>query len=152
MSATLKLQGRGMSQVGLVETSATVAIFDSAIRTDLDSLITPSLLPQSGTSLQMQHRWQTQGCKLQRSDVVDEDEGDTLALWLSMVLRVSELWLEASALTASLTQWSVPLRFCEPKAPTWTSEACSRATKKSVTKNEVRKNLSPWVFPRKQQV
>ena len=63
----------------LVKTSATVAIFDFAIRTDLDSLFTPSFLPQSGTSLRLQYRWQTRGCRLQRNDVVDEDEGDTPA-------------------------------------------------------------------------
>ena len=34
-----------------------------------------------------------------------------------------------------------PLWFCEPKAPRWTSEACSRATKKAVIKkNDRRKN------------
>ena len=89
---------------GFVKTSATVAISDSAIKTELDRLIRPSLLPQSGTALNMQHRWQTRGCKLLCNDVVDEDKGDTPALWLSMVLRVSEVWLEASASTASLTQ------------------------------------------------
>ena len=62
---------------GFVKTSATVEISASAIRTDLDRLITPSLLPQSGTCLKMQHRWQIRGCKLQCNDVVDEDEGDT---------------------------------------------------------------------------
>ena len=60
-------------------------------RTDLDRLIMPSLLPQSGTGFKMRHRWQTRGCKLQCHDVVDEDEGDTPALWLSMVLRASEV-------------------------------------------------------------
>ena len=64
---------------GFVKTSATVAMFDSAIRTDLDSLFTPSLLPQSGTSFAFQHRWQTRGCKLQCNDVVNEDEGDAPA-------------------------------------------------------------------------
>ena len=125
-------------QGGFVKTSATVAISDSAIRTELDRLIRPSLLPQSGTVLNMQHRWQTPGCKL-LCNVVDEDKGDTPALWLSMVLHVSEVWREASASTASLTQWSVPLWFCEPQVPRWASEACSHATKKSVTKNEGRK-------------
>ena len=76
---------------GFVKTSATVAISDSAIRTDFDRLIRPSLLLQSGTVLNMQHRWQTRGCKLLCNDVVDEDKGDTPVLWLSMVLRVSEL-------------------------------------------------------------
>ena len=41
-----------------VKTSATVAM------SDLGSLFRPSLLPQSGTSLAFQHRWQTRGCKL----------------------------------------------------------------------------------------
>ena len=36
---------------GFVKTSATTATFDSAIGTDLDSFFTPSVLPQSGTSL-----------------------------------------------------------------------------------------------------
>ena len=52
----------------------------------------------------MHPRWQTRGCKLECNDVVEEDEGDTPALWLSMMLRVSELWQEALAFTASLTQ------------------------------------------------
>ena len=43
---------------------------------DLDSLFTPSLLPQSGTSLALQHRWQTRVCKLQH------------AMMLSMRMRV----------------------------------------------------------------
>ena len=64
---------------GFVKTSTTIAIFESAIRTDLDSLITP-FLPQSRTSLEMQHRWQTRGCSLHCNDAVDEDEGDTPAL------------------------------------------------------------------------
>ena len=103
MSATLKLQGTGMAPSGFVKTSTTVTNSDSAIRTDLDSLITPPVAPQSGTSPVLQHRWQTQGCLLQLNDVVDEDEGDT-SIGLAVVLRVSEFWPEASALTANLAQ------------------------------------------------
>ena len=42
--------------------------------------LTPSVLPQSGTSLALQHKWQTRGYMLQRHDVVNEDEGDTPVL------------------------------------------------------------------------
>ena len=80
-----------------VKTSATVAMFDSAIGTDLGSLFRPSLLPQSGTSLAFQHRWQTRGCKLQRNDVVNEDEGDNQHCdyqWCCMCLN---FWQETFA-------------------------------------------------------
>ena len=71
--------------------------------------------PQSRTSWEMQNRWQTRGCMLQCTDVVDEDGGDIPALWFSMVLRVFELLQEASASTTNLAKWSVPLWFCEPR-------------------------------------
>ena len=65
--------------------------------------------------------------------------------WCCVCLNLQE----ASASTANLTKWSVPLWFCEPKAPRWTSKACSRATKKSVTKIDGRRNPSLWASPRR---
>ena len=66
--------------LGLVKTFATIAVLILPIRTDLDSLFTPSFPPQSATSIALQHRWQTRGCKLQCNDIVGEDEGDTASV------------------------------------------------------------------------
>ena len=58
---------------GLLTTSATLESSDCAIRTDLHSLFTSCSLPQSGTSLALQHKMADSRLL---ATVHDEDEGD----------------------------------------------------------------------------